>query len=299
MKTQQRILVTGCSSGFGFLTARTLLNGGHTVFATMRDLDKKNSAAAQKLSAHADETRGRLHLLDMDVTDSASVGTAVQKALNIEGAIDVAINNAGYGVGGYAEAVTAEQLQRQLDVNVVGVQRVMRAVLPGMRQAGNGLIINVSSVMGRVVIPFAGAYTASKYALEGLSENYRYELAGTGVDVVIVEPGGFSTGFLGNMDSGADTGRLESYGDLADMPDKMWGHFSEQLAADDAPDPQQIADAVDLLIKTPAGQRPLRTVVDPMAGGQAPETINRTSDDVQAKMFEQMGMQAMLALKIK
>lgn len=83
------------------------------------------------------------------------------------------------------------------------------------------------------------------------------------------------------------------------MPAKMWGHFSEQLTADSAPDPQQITDAVNLLIATPAGQRPLRTVVDPMAGGQAPETINRTSDEVQANMFEQMGMQAMLALKTK
>lgn len=297
MNSQQTILITGCSTGFGFLTARTMLNNGHTVFAAMRGLGKENVAAAEKLSSQAAETRGRLHMLDMDVTDSVSVTTAVQKALEIETAIDVVVNNAGYGVGGYAETVTAEQLQRQLDVNVVGVQRVMRSVLPGMRHRGKGLIINISSVMGRIVIPFAGAYTASKYALEGLSENYRYELAGTGVDVVIVEPGGFGTHFLANMDNGADTGRLESYGQLAELPDKMWSQFSEQLAAEGAPDPQQIADVVLILIETPAGRRPLRTVVDPLSGGEAPETINRTSDQIQARLFEHMKMAQMLSVK--
>ena len=207
------------------------------------------------------------------------------------------VNNAGYCVSGYAETVTEEQLQHQLDVNVVGVQRVTRAVLPAMRKAGKGLIVNISSVMGRLIIPFAGAYTASKYALEGLSESYRYELAGTGVDVTIIEPGGFGTNFMANMDSGADTDRLESYGPLAEMPGKLWDPFLEQLAAEDAPNPQQVADAVLNLIKTPAGQRPLRTVVDPMIGGEAPRAINSTTDQIQSQMFEQMGIKDLLSVK--
>lgn len=95
MKKNRRILVTGCSSGFGFLIARTMLNGGHTVFAAMRDLERKNSAAAQKLKASVNETPGKLHLLDMDVSDTPSVSAAVQKALKLEGAIDVVVNNAG------------------------------------------------------------------------------------------------------------------------------------------------------------------------------------------------------------
>lgn len=297
MNPQQNIMVTGCSSGFGFLIARTLLNDGHTVFAAMRDLGNKNADAAEQLNAQAKETKGRLCLLDMDVTDNKSVNAAAQHALEEEGHLDVVVNNAGYGVGGYAEAVTAEQLQHQLDVNVVGVHRVMRAVLPSMRHNRTGLIINISSVMGRLIIPFAGAYTASKYALEGLSENYRYELAGAGVDVVIVEPGGFGTKFLANMDNGADNTRLESYGPMAELPDKMWRHFSEQLIAEDAPDPQQIADTVLALIKTPAGHRPLRTVVDPLTGGEAPGTINIATDKEQAKLFEQMGMANMLSVR--
>ena len=297
MGRQQNILVTGSSSGFGFLIARTLLSDGHTVFATMRGLDNKNADTADKLKSQAAETEGRLHLLDMDVTDTASVNSAVQQALTQEGRIDVVVNNAGYGVTGYAETVTEEQLQRQLDVNVVGVQRVTRAVLPAMRNAGKGLIVNISSVMGRIIIPFAGAYTASKYALEGLSENYRYELAGTGVDVTIIEPGGFGTNFLANLDHGADTERLESYGPLAELPNKFWGSFSEQLAAEDSPNPQQVADAVLNLIKTPAGQSPLTTVVDPLIGGEAPRAINSTTDQIQSQMFEQMEIKDMLSVK--
>ena len=297
MSTQQNILVTGSSSGFGFLIARTLLNNGHTVFAAMRGIGNKNAANADKLKSQAAETTGRLRLLEMDVTDTASVNGAVQQALSQEGRIDVVINNAGYGVGGYAETVTEEQLQRQLDVNVVGVQRVTRAVLPSMRRSGRGLIINISSIMGRLIIPFAGAYTASKYALEGLSENYRYELAGTGVDVTIIEPGGFGTNFMANMDSGADTDRLESYGPLAELPDKMWDHFGEQLSAEDSPDPQEVADAVLNLVNTPHGQRPFRTVVDPLNGGEAPRAINNTTDQIQRQMFEQMEIQDMLSVK--
>ena len=296
MSTQQNILVTGSSSGFGFLIARTLLNDGHTVFATMRGLENKNADAAKKLQSQAAETKGRLHLLDMDVTDTASVNSAVQQALTQEGRIDVVVNNAGYCVSGYAETVTEEQLQGQLDVNVVGVQRVTRAVLPAMRKAGKGLIVNISSGMGRLIIPFAGAYTASKYALEGLSETYRYELAGTGVDVTIIEPGGFGTNFAANMESGADTDRLESYGPLAEMPAKLWGPFLEQLTAEDAPNPQQVADAVLNLIKTPAGQRPLRTVVNP-SGDEALRAINSTTDQIQSQMFEQMKIKDLLSVK--
>ena len=297
VKHPERILVTGCSSGFGFLIARSLLTQGHTVFAGMRGLENRNAEAARKLKNQASETNGHLHLMELDVADTVSVNMAVREALDKGGRIDVVVNNAGYGVGGFAETVTEEQLQQQLNVNVIGVQRVMRAVLPAMRKNGNGLIINISSVMGRLILPFAAAYTASKYALEGLSESYRYELSGAGVDVVIIEPGGFGTGFLANMDNGADTGRLEDYGPLAELPDKMWGGFSDQLSAKSAPDPQLIADTVIDLVKTPAGQRAFRTVIDPLEGGEGVNDINRTTDRVQSRMFDNMGLKALLSVK--
>lgn len=297
MSNKLSVLITGSSSGFGLLIARTLVDRGYKVIATMRGLEGKNAATAAELRGYADSKAGTLHLLELDVTSDASVDDAFRKALELESHIDVVVNNAGYGVGGLCEGVTTEQFQRQFDVNVFGVQRVSRAVLPSMRKRGKGLLINISSVMGRIVVPFAAPYTATKYALEGLSESYRYELSGTGVDVVIVEPGGFGTGFMSNMDGAVDTERLESYGPLAEMPKKMWGGLSERFHGEGAPDPQAVADAVLELIETPSGERPLRTVVDPMMGGQAPARVNQVTDEIQQQMFTSMNLADLLSVK--
>ncbi len=297
MDKKKVVLITGSSSGFGLLTTRTLLEQGYTVIASMRGLDGKNKEHADNLKTFAEGKPGQLHLLELDVTSDSSVETAVKQALEIAGRIDVVINNAGFGVAGFAEATTVPQFQKNFDVNVFGVQRVSRAVLPAMRKQGNGLIINISSIVGRMVMPFAASYVASKYALEGLSESYRYELAGTGVDVAIIEPGGFGTNFLTNMEPAADNDRLKSYGPLAEMPDKMWGGFAENLKGDDAPDPQVVADAIAKLIETPAGKRPLRTVVDPMMGGEATRAINQTTDQIQATLLENLGMSDFISVK--
>ncbi|MBT8340482.1 MAG: SDR family oxidoreductase [Desulfatitalea sp.] len=293
----QNILITGTSSGFGELIARTLLQKGYAVAATMRELNGKNADAARRLKALAGQIPGRLHLFELDVTSEASVSRAVEQAAEAMGSVEVVVNNAGYGLGGFMEAVTTEQLNHQLDVNVTGVHRVMRAVLPGMRQSGKGLIINISSIMGRVVVPFATAYTTSKYALEGLSESYHYELARTGVDVVIVEPGAFGTHFMTNMIGGQDQDRIDSYGDLAGLPDTMWQNLGNTLKGENAPDPQDVADAVLHLIETAPGRRPLRTVVDPLLGGEGPMNINRAAEQIQAQMLEGMGFKDLLGVK--
>ena len=295
MSQPTNVLITGSSSGFGLLTTRSLLEKGYTVFATMRDPDGKNAAAALEISTFAADHPGTAHILDLDVTSDASVEAAVQHALDLEGWIDVVVNNAGYGSGGYAETFTMDQFKHIFDVNVFGVQRVNRAVLPSMRARGSGLILYVSSVMGRVVLPFAASYTASKYALEGLAETYRYELSGLGIDSVVVEPGGFGTNFLENVAFAGDEERIASYGELAETPKQFWGGFDQMLSSDDAPDPQRVADAVVSLIETPAGQRPLRTVVDPMTGGEGPSAINQMTDQIQAQMFSAMGMGEMVA----
>ena len=166
-----------------------------------------------------------------------------------------------------------------------------------MRKQGYGLLVHISSIMGRVVIPFAAPYTATKYALEGLAESYRYELSGTGVDVVIVEPGGFGTGFADSLLYPADEKRIASYGELTEIPNQMWGGFMQMLASDDAPNPQAVADAVLKLIETPAGQRPLRTVVDPLTGGEAPSVVNKTSDEVQEQLLSAFGLAELLSVK--
>ncbi|MGH1361906.1 MAG: SDR family oxidoreductase [Calditrichia bacterium] len=292
----RKVLVTGSSNGFGYLIVQSLLSKGHTVYATMRGAAGKNSAKAAELSSFAEGKSGAIHILDMDVTDDASVEQAVAKAVEL-GGIDVVVNNAGYGVAGYTEAVTTDQMKHIFDVNVFGVHRVIRAALPGMRAQGSGLFINISSVMGRVVLPFASPYTATKFALEGFSESLRYELAPIGVDVTIIEPGGFGTGFLAAMVAGTDEARLEGYGPLKEIPDQMWGGFEQALASDDAPDPQLIADAALELIETPAGQRPLRVVVDPMSGGEGPSAINGLTGEIQTGLMTNFGMADSLSVK--
>lgn len=296
MKNQQNVFITGSSSGFGSLITHTLLENGYTVFATMRNSTGKNAAKAQALQVFARDKSSTLHILDLDVNDEVSVETAVQQALDRAGHIDIVINNAGFGIAGYAEGTTIEQLHQIFDTNVYGVQRVNRAVLPSMRKRGSGLLLHISSAMGRIVLPFAAPYTASKYALEGLAESYRYELASTGIDVAIVEPGGFPTSFFDKMAPVADAARVATYGALQNAPEQMWGSVAQILQSDDAPDPQTVADAVLNLIETPAGKRPLRVVVDPMTGGEGATAVNTMSSDVQTQLLTAFGLGNLLSV---
>lgn len=281
------ILITGSSNGFGERTAQHLLRDGHTVFATMRGVDGRNADNAKAIQAFAADTPGTVHVLELDVSSDASVQAAVTKAEGIA-PLDVVINNAGYGVGGFAEAFTPEQFTHILDVNVVGVHRVNRAALPAMRKRGKGLLLHISSTMGRVVIPFAGPYTASKFALEGYCESLRYEVSQTGIEVAIVEPGGFGTGFLSAMKPPKDEARQAEYGDLTAIPEQMWGGVGELLQSDDAPDVSMVIDTIVGVINAPHGKRAARTVVDGMGMAAGPEAINNTTDAVQAQILEGM-----------
>ncbi len=291
----QTILITGSSSGLGLQMTRSFVAKGHTVIATMRNINGKNADIANELNTYATSQSGELHTVNMDVTDDQSVQTAIENILKQVGTIDVVINNAGVGGGGFTEAFTPEQFQLTFDVNVLGVQRVMRAILPTMRHNQSGLIINISSAMGRMVIPFAGAYTASKYALEGLSETYRYELHETGIDVVIVEPGGFATNYWSSMMQAQDTKRVNSYGDGANRPDEFWQGVSGMIGGAEAADPQNLVDAVYDLIALPSEKRPLRLVVDPVTGGDAPKTINATSETVQRSVLSAFGFEHLVS----
>ncbi|KNC49332.1 short-chain dehydrogenase/reductase SDR [Thecamonas trahens ATCC 50062] len=263
------IFVTGATSGFGKLITETLSAQGHTIIATGRNLEGKNAEAAAELRALAN-----VHVVELDATSTESVDAAVAAGIAAAGPIDVVINNAGAGIGaGLTEAVTPEQLAQQLDVNVVGVHRVVRAVLPGLRAQGSGHIINISSIVGRKVLPFMSAYVASKYALEAYSEALRYEVGQLGIIVSVVEPGGFGTNFFGAMSSAADSERAASYGEeISSFPAKFFDGFSKAVTAEDAPSPQLVADAVSGLIE--AGKdRQFRTVVDPLNGG-SPDLVN-------------------------
>ena len=188
------VLVTGCSSGFGKLTALLFARHGHTVFATMRD-----PAKAGPMEAMAAEEGLEVHVLALDVTDPGSVTAAVADAeAAAGGSLDVVVNNAGIELRGPVESVSDDEVLAQFETNVFGVIRVVRAVVPAMRARGAGVIVNVSSIAGLVARPYAGLYSASKHALEGLSEALHHELRPFGIRVAVVEPGQFETDLLAN-----------------------------------------------------------------------------------------------------
>lgn len=277
---QKTVLITGCSSGFGKLIAETLLKQGYTVFATMILLDTISAEPAKELKAFAEKTSGTVHILEIDVTDTNSVTKAIDKAVALEGKIDVLVNNAGIGGVGWTETFTERQFEKMFAVNVFGVQRMMKAVLPQMRQRNDGLIINISSIQGRVVFPYSGLYTATKFAVEGLTESYHYELAPLGIEAVMIQPGGFQTNFESTAAGGAaDKERIESYGALATKYHKVWGVPGE--SKDFLPQPQPVPDAIVALIEKEKGTRPLRTIVDPLLEGEGTSLINESAAKAQ------------------
>ena len=209
------VLITGCSSGFGKLTALVFARHGHTVFATMRD-----TAKAGPMAAMADEEGLDVRVLALDVTDTASVDAAVAEAEDAAGGgLDVVVNNAGVELRGPIEACSDEELFAQFDTNVFGVVRVVRAVLPAMRARRSGVIVNVSSIAGLVARPFGGAYSASKHALEALSEALHHEVRAFGIRVAVVEPGQFETELLANATIAAAFGPDSPYRDASDRFD--------------------------------------------------------------------------------
>src|SRR5205814_2762622 len=207
MSSKQVVFITGSSTGFGRLFTETLARKGHTVFATMRDPGGRNAKQTSDIRAPAENDSQPIQVLELDVTDDAAVGRAVDAAVAKAGRIDVAINNAGYYLSGLEEAVTTEQAQRLMDTNFLGPVRVNRAVLPHMRRQRGGVLMHISSGAGRVVLPSVGFYCASKFALEALAEAYSYELAGQGIESVIVEPGQYETPVFWNTVMAADKAR--------------------------------------------------------------------------------------------
>ncbi|MEA3144878.1 MAG: hypothetical protein QOI53_290 [Verrucomicrobiota bacterium] len=256
MSPETVVLITGCSSGLGLLIAESLARKNYHVFATMRAVEDRNANTAHALRTLAKEESLHLDVLELDVTDDASVERAVEAVIAQTGRIDVLINNAGYVLIGLTEACTLEQAQRIFDTNFFGPVRMNRAVLPHMRRHGSGLLIHVSSGAGRVGIPGLGLYSASKFALEALTEAYRHELASQGIESAIVEPSAFVTPIFQKQDEAADTLRSSSYGPASEIPQNL----RKQLTSSPL-DPQEVADCVVDLINLPVGERPLRVTV--------------------------------------
>lgn len=285
----QKILITGSSSGFGKKTVLELLNKGHRVAAAMRGVNGKNQEAAAELKAAG------ASVVEIDVTDDASVNAGVEEAISSLGGLDVVVNNAGLGVMGMQEHFTVEDFQKVFEVNVFGVQRVNRAVLPHLRSQGSGLIVYISSCLGRMALPFYGPYNATKWALEALAENYRVELAGFGVENAIVEPGGFETEFFGNLIQPSDQSQVEAYGEFMNVPQQMGQGFGEALANNPEQKPEKVVNAIVGLVEAESGKRPFRTVVDYMGMGEPITAGNQQLEDTMKAIYGNFQMEGMLA----
>jgi NAD(P)-dependent dehydrogenase (short-subunit alcohol dehydrogenase family) len=287
--TEKVALITGCSTGFGRVIAETLARHKCRVFAGMRDIVGRNSAKAREVEEFAAKESLALSPIELDVTDDASVNSAVAEVMREAGQIDVLVNNAGLTVRGLAEAVTVEQTRRIFETNVFAIQRMNRAVLPHMRKRNSGLLIHISSQAGRIVLPGLGTYGASKAALESLVESYHYELAAQGIDAVLVQPGAFATAIGQNADKAADEQIETAYGPGAEITMTMMGNLGKRR------DPQEVADAILKLVETPAGKRPLRTGVG--VNGDFVARLNEFSDKIQEGILDIFGLKALTKFK--
>ncbi len=285
------IVVTGASSGFGNLTVLELARRGHTVVATMRDVDGRNAKVRTDLVETAKAEGHNLQVLEMDVADEVSVNATIDKVFKQHGKIDVLINNAGLMPVGITEAYTVTDIERLFAVNFFGAVRADRAVLPHMRAAGSGLLVHVTSLMGRVVFPFFGTYSASKFALEGLAEAYRYELKAFGVDSVIVEPGPFPSNLIASSPEPSDQAVLATYGAVAAVPGQIKAHANDGQG--EAPRPQRVADAIADLVEA-TDRRPLRTVVMPEGLDFGVHRLNEAVRPIQNDLLTSSGMSDML-----
>lgn len=271
------VLITGCSSGFGRVGALHYARLGAKVIATMRNMPRPE---AESLAAEAAKDKLDLHIVEIDVTSDASVASGTAKALEIAGGrIDTLVNNAGIGITGPVEAQDMAATQLIFDTNVFGIQRMLRALLPQMRAAKGGQIFNISSQLGRVIVPGGGHYSATKFAVEALSEQMAYELVPHGIDVTVIQPGGYPTKVWVNRN--AYTGALKERSDAALLD--AYAPFTRGMGTEDgsgrSADPADVPRAIAEIMAMPAGKRPLRRAVHP--GNKPQEAINRVSAEVQ------------------
>ena len=237
-------VVTGTSTGIGFETALALAREGYYTYATMRDTTK-----SQKIKELGQKENLKINVLKLDVDDKNSVKTAIQKILDEKQRIDVLVNNAGWGLWGCVEDVSVDEFKAQFDTNFFSIIRLIQEVGPAMRKQGSGTIVNVSSVVGRIGFPASPAYISSKFALEGLSESLRFELAPFGIDVVIIEPGVIKTNFMKNMKMAEKYGPESVY---MDITDKVVSGV--KMMCEMGTDPKEVADAI---VKATKDENPL------------------------------------------
>lgn len=274
------ILITGSSSGFGRVGAELYARLGATVFASMRNLPRPE---AEELKALAEAERLAIEVVEIDVNSDESVAAGVAAVLEkTGGTLDVLVNNAGIGISGPIEVQDMEATKLAFNTNVFGPHRMARAVLPAMRAAQKGQIFQISSQLGRVILPGSGHYSPTKFALEAMSEAMAYELVPHGIEVTIIQPGGYPTEIWRNRN--ALTGALRDR-----TPPELLAAYPELTAGmgegggGGSTDPADIPNAIAEIIAMPRGTRPLRRAVHP---GNRPQLgVNQASKEAQIAML--------------
>lgn len=259
--TGQSILITGCSSGFGRLAAEHFARAGARVFATMRGLPRPEGAELEAL-ARADKLD--LHVIEIDVLSDEQIAAGVARAMEINGGpLDVLINNAGIGITSPLEVQDMEATSLMFDTNVFGPHRMARAVLPGMRAQRSGYIIQISSQLGRVIVPHAGHYSATKFALEAMGEQLAYELVPHGIDVSIIEPGGYPTKVWVNRNAYSAALKQRASEEHTSGYPQAVARMGEEDGSSRSADPMDVPRVMAEFIAMPPGTRPLRRAVHP------------------------------------
>jgi NAD(P)-dependent dehydrogenase (short-subunit alcohol dehydrogenase family) len=277
------IFVTGTSTGFGKLTTITLAKAGYQVIAGMRGVNGKNAAVAGELSALPNVT-----VIDIDITSDESVKKAFDEVFARFGRVDVLVNNAAVAGFGLFEGYSIDQMKNMFDVNFYGVVRTYQAVLPAMRKAKKGLIINITSGASGHTLPFMIPYLASKFGVESITEGLQDELSEYGIDNVSIQPGVYPTEMNTGVKAGIHADKTEivaEYGDSATEKFNALGAGLFGKMQEFKMDPQTIADGILTLIKMEDGKRPLRFPLDAIAQGTDKEFIEARAT-IKAKWVE-------------
>jgi NAD(P)-dependent dehydrogenase (short-subunit alcohol dehydrogenase family) len=288
------VLITGASSGFGAMTARALADAGHTVYASMRDVAGRNRRAADDAAAYARDHDAALRSVELDVSDQGSVDRTVAGVLEEADRLDVVVHNAGHMVLGPAEAFTPEQLVAVYDTNVVSTQRVNRAVLPVLREQGDGLLVWVGSTSTRGgTPPYLAPYFAAKAAEDSLAVGYAAELARFGIETTIVVPGAFTSGtnHFANAGHAEDTAVANAYETrYAGLTDQVARRLAEITPS--GADPGEVAREIARVVDLPKGERPFRVHIDPADDGAA--EVNALGDRVRERFYQRIGLDDLL-----
>jgi NAD(P)-dependent dehydrogenase (short-subunit alcohol dehydrogenase family) len=291
------ILVTGAGTGIGKLSALALAEAGHVVYATMRDVEGRNRGRADELRAVSAEKGITLIPLELDVLSQDSADAAAASIVREQGRIDVVMQNAGHLVVGPTEAFTPEEMMKVFDTNLLGAQRVNRAVLPYMRKQESGLVLWISSTTTKGGFPpFMGPYGAAKAAMDSLAVTLAYELARFGVETSIVVPGAFTSGTDHFPSAGkpADSARAAAYARYDGVMDQIGERLTALTPA--GADPKAVADEVVRIVGLEQGTRPMRSVIDFVGDGAA--QVLEVSERVRIEFAKRIGMGDLLEAKV-